>query len=196
MPATATTGGKATPSGVDDLQRHEGWVSVGIDHDTATFAVRSIARWWRSMGRGVYRGADTVLITADAGGSHGARLRRWRWELPPLATRPGLAITVCHVPPGTSTWHKIAHRRFSPIAMTWRGPPRVDRATIVSLIGSTHRRSGLRVRSELDRGADPSGVTVTDAQMATIRLDRHRFHGDWHYTIHPVTPTARSSVLV
>ena len=173
VPATATTGGKAIPYGVYDLQRNEGWVSVGIDHDTATCAVRSIARWWRCMGRGVYRGADTLVITADAGGSNGARLRLWKWELQQLATRTGLAIAVCHFPPGTSKWDKIEHRVFSHIAMNWRGTPLVDLATIVSLIGSTHSRSGLRVRSELDRGAYPSGVTVTDAQMATIRLE-HR----------------------
>jgi len=185
VPATATTGGKAIPYGVYDLQRNEGWVSVGIDHDTATFAVRSIARWWRCMGRGVYRGAGTLLITADAGGSNGARLRLWKWELQRLADRTGLAITVCHFPPGTSKWNKIEHRLFSHIAMNWRGTPLVDLATTVSLIGSTHSRSGLRVRSELDRGAYPSGVAVTKAQMATLNLERHRFHGDWNYTIHP-----------
>ena len=191
VPATATTGGKAIPYGVYDLQRNEGWVSVGIDHDTATFAVRSIARWWRHMGRSIYRGAETLVITADAGGSNGARLRLWKWELQRLANRTGLAITVCHFPPGTSKWNKIEHRLFSHIAMNWRGTPLVDLATIVSLIGSTHSQSGLRVRSELDRGAYPSGVTVTDAQMATIHLERHRFHGDWNYTINPAPPKTR-----
>ena len=178
-------GGKAIPYGVYDLHRNEGWVSVGIDHDTATFAVQSIRRWWRHMGRPVYRQARSLVITADAGGSNGARLRLWKWELQQLATRTGLAITVCHFPPGTSKWNKIEHRLFSHIAMNWRGAPLVDLATIVSLIGSTHSRSGLRVRSELDRGQYPSGVTVTDAQLATVRLERHRFHGDWNYTIHP-----------
>jgi hypothetical protein len=184
-------GGKAIPYGVYDLQRNEGWVSVGIDHDTATFAVRSIRRWWQHMGRPVYREAQTLLITADAGGSNGARLRLWKWELQQLANRTGLAITVCHFPPGTSKWNKIEHRLFSHIAMNWRGTPLVDLATIVSLIGSTHSRAGLRVRSELDRGQYPAGVTVTDAQMATIRLERHRFHGDWNYTIHPAPITAQ-----
>lgn len=178
-------GGKAIPYGVYDLHRNEGWVSVGIDHDTATFAVQSIRRWWQRMGRPVYRQARTLLITADAGGSNGARLRLWKWELQRLANRTGLAITVCHFPPGTSKWNKIEHRLFSHIAMNWRGTPLVDLATIVSLIGATHSRSGLRVRSELDRGEYPAGVTVTDAQMATVRLERHRFHGDWNYTIHP-----------
>jgi hypothetical protein len=192
----APTGGKAIPYGVYDLHRNEGWVSVGIDHDTATFAVQSIQRWWRHMGRPAYRQARSLLVTADAGGSNGARVRLWKWELQRLANRTGLAITVCHFPPGTSKWNKIEHRLFSHIAMNWRGTPLVDLATIVSLIGSTHSRSGLRVRSELDRGEYPSGVTVTDAQLATVCLERHRFHGDWNYTIHPATPHATKSVIV
>jgi hypothetical protein len=195
IPATATAGGKAIPYGVYDLQRDEGWVSVGIDHDTASFAVQAIRRWWRVMGRPVYRHAQSLLITADAGGSNGARLRLWKWELQRLANRTGLTITVCHFPPGTSKWNKIEHRLFSHIAMNWRGTPLVNLATIVSLIGATHSRSGLRVRSELDRGHYPSGVAVTDAQMATVRLERHRFHGDWNYTIHPTT-ARRHRVLV
>ena len=195
IPATATQGGKAIPYGVYDLQRDEGWVSVGIDHDTASFAVQAIRRWWRVMGRPVYRHAQSLLITADAGGSNGARLRLWKWELQRLANRTGLTITVCHFPPGTSKWNKIEHRLFSHIAMNWRGTPLVNLATIVSLIGATHSRSGLRVRSELDRGHYPSGVALTDAQMATVRLERHRFHGDWNYTIHPAT-TRRHRVLV
>jgi Rhodopirellula transposase DDE domain len=181
------TGGKAIPYGVYDLHRDEGWVSVGIDHDTATFAARSIRRWWQHMGRPVYQDATTLLITADAGGSNGARLRLWKWELQQLATRTGLAITVCHFPPGTSKWNKIEHRLFSHIAMNWRGTPLIDLVTIVSLIGSTHSRTGLHVRAELDRGRYPAGLTVTDAQLATVQLTRHRFHGDWNYTIHPGT---------
>ena len=187
IPATATQGGKAIPYGVYDLQRDEGWVSVGIDHDTASFAVHTIRRWWRVMGRPAYRGARSLLITADAGGSNGARLRLWKWELQRLATRTGLSITVCHFPPGTSKWNKIEHRLFSYIAMNWRGTPLVNVATIVSLIGATRSRSGLRIRSELDRGVYPGGVTVTDAQLATVHLERHRFHSDWNYTIHPAT---------
>jgi hypothetical protein len=183
-------GGKAIPYGVYDLHRDEGWVSVGIDHDTATFAVRSIRRWWQQMGRPVYPGATTLLITADAGGSNGARLRLWKWELQQLANRTGLTITVCHFPPGTSKWNKIEHRLFSHIAMNWRGTPLVDLATIVSLIGSTRSRSGLHVRAELDRGRYPAGITVTDAQMAAVQLTRHRFHGDWNYTIRP-SPSPR-----
>jgi Rhodopirellula transposase DDE domain len=188
-------GGKAIPYGVYDLHRNEGWVSVGIDHDTATFAVRSIRRWWQHMGRPVYREAQALLITADAGGSNGAKLRLWKWELQQFANRTGLAMTVCHFPPGTSKWNKIEHRLFSHIAMNWRGTPLVDLATIVSLIGATESRAGLRVRSELDRGRYPAGITITDTQMATVRLERHRFHGDWNYTIHPDPSKARKSVV-
>jgi hypothetical protein len=177
--------GKAIPYGVYDLQRNEGWVSVGIDHDTARFAVNAIRRWWQRMGRAAYPGATALLITADAGGSSGARLRLWKWEVQQFATRTGLAITVCHFPPGTSKWNKIEHRLFSHIAMNWRGRPLVSLAAIVSLIGATTSTAGLRVRSELDPGRYPGGVVVTDAQMATLNLERHRFHGDWNYTIHP-----------
>jgi Rhodopirellula transposase DDE domain len=189
------TGGKAIPYGVYDLHRDEGWVSVGIDHDTATFAARSIRRWWQHMGRPAYAAATTLLITADAGGSNGTRLRLWKWELQQLANRTGLTITVCHFPPGTSKWNKIEHRLFSHIAMNWRGTPLVDLATIVSLIGSTHSRSGLHVRAELDRGRYPAGITVTEAQMATVRLTRHRFHGDWNYTIQPATTPSGKTVV-
>jgi transposase len=177
--------GKAIPYGVYDLHRNEGWVSVGIDHDTGSFAVNAIRRWWKIMGRPVYKAAPALLITADAGGSNGSRLRLWKWELQRFANRTGLSITVCHFPPGTSKWNKIEHRLFSHIAMNWRGKPLVSLAAIVSLIGSTRTTSGLRVRSEIDQGSYPSGVVVTDAQMASLNLERHRFHGDWNYTIHP-----------
>ena len=139
------------------------------------------------MGRSAYPDARSLLITADAGGSNGPRLRLWKWELQRFANRTGLPITVCHFPPGTSKWNRIEHRLFSFIAMNWRGTPLVNLATIVSLIGSTHSTAGLRVRSELDRGAYPGGVSVTDAQLETVHLKRHRFHGDWNYTIHPFT---------
>jgi hypothetical protein len=177
--------GKAIPYGVYDLTRNEGWVSVGIDHDTARFAVHAIERWWEVMGRERYPEATSLLISADCGGSNGARLRLWKWELQQFADRSGLEITVCHLPPGTSKWNKIEHRLFSHIAMNWRGKPLVDLATIVSLIGSTTTQTGLRVRSEIDPGSYPTGVQLTDAQMATIHLERHNFHGDWNYTIHP-----------
>jgi hypothetical protein len=183
--------GKAIPYGVYDLRRDEGWVSVGIDHDTASFAVNAIRRWWRQMGRAAYPRARSLVITADAGGSNGPRVRLWKWELQQLANRTGLAITVCHFPPGTSKWNKIEHRLFSHIAMNWRGTPLVSLAAIVSLIASTHSRSGLRVRSEIDRRRYPDGVTVTDEQMATVRLKRHEFHGDWNYTISPASQRRR-----
>ena len=182
--------GKAIPYGVYDLRRDEGWVSIGVDHDTASFAVNAIRRWWQHMGRRAYPRARSLVITADAGGSNGPRVRLWKWELQRLANRTGLTITVCHFPPGTSKWNKIEHRLFSHIAMNWRGAPLVNLATIVSLIASTHSRSGLRVRSEIDRRRYPDGVTVPDAQMATVRITRHEFHGEWNYTIDP-TPKRR-----
>jgi len=187
---------RAYPYGIYDVGRNEGFVNVGTDHDTAAFAVASIRGWWRAEGRRLYPRARSIVITADAGGSNGARLRLWKWELQRLANRTGLAITVCHFPPGTSKWNKIEHRLFSYIAMNWRGTPLVNVATIVSLIGATRSRSGLRIRSELDRGRYPSGVTVTDAQLATVRLERHRFHGDWNYTIHPADTPRRHRVLI
>jgi hypothetical protein len=177
--------GKAIPYGVYDLQRNEGWVSVGIDHDTASFAVNAIRRWWKLMGRPGYSGTSSLLITADAGGSNGSRLRLWKWELHRFASRTGLSITVCHFPPGTSKWNKIEHRLFSHIAMNWRGKPLVSLAAIVSLIASTRSEAGLRVRSEIDQRRYPAGVSVTDEQMSKVAIRRHRFHGDWNYTIKP-----------
>jgi hypothetical protein len=178
--------GKAVPYGVYDLTRNAGWVSVGIDHDTASFAVRTIGRWWQKMGRPRYRRARSLLITADAGGSNGARLRLWKWELQQLANRTGLTITISHFPPGTSKWNTIEHRLFSYISRNWRGQPLVSLAVIVNLIGATRTVTGLRVRCELDRGTYPKGRTISDAQLAALRLTPHRFHGDWNYTIHPV----------
>src|SRR5947199_3881852 len=177
--------GKAIPYGVYDLTRNAGWVSVGIDHDTATFAAQTIGRWWRKMGRPRYRRARSLLITADAGGSNGARVRLWKWELQRLANRTRVAITVCHLPPGTSKWNKIEHRLFSYISTNWRGQPLVSLAVIVNLIDATRTAAGLRVRCELDRGAYPKGQDVTDSEMATLNRVPHRFHGDWNYTIHP-----------
>lgn len=177
--------GKAIPYGVYDLHRNEGWVSVGIDHDTASFAVNAIRRWWKQMGRSVYGGTDSLLITADAGGSNGSRLRLWKWELQKFANKTGLSITVCHFPPGTSKWNKIEHRLFSHIAMNWRGKPLTGLAAIVSLIAATTSTAGLHVRSEIDRRRYPAGVRISDDEMARIVLEPHRFHGDWNYTIHP-----------
>jgi hypothetical protein len=177
--------GKAIPYGVYDLTRNAGWVSVGIDQDTASFAARTILRWWQKMGRPIYQGTDGLLITADAGGSNGSRIRLWKWELQQLADRTGLSITVCHFPPGTSKWNKIEHRLFSYISTNWRGRPLVSLAVIVNLIASTRTQGGLRVRCELDKGRYPKGQEVSDEQMAHIHLDPHHFHGNWNYTIHP-----------
>lgn len=177
--------GKAIPYGVYDLTRNAGWVSIGIDHDTAAFAVNSIRRWWRTMGRRAYPQARVLLITADSGGSNGARTRLWKWELQRLATESGLSISVCHLPPGTSKWNKIEHRLFSFISRNWRGRPLVSLATIISLIAATRTRAGLRVRCELDPGRYPQGEKITDAQMSSLNIERARFHGDWNYTIHP-----------
>ena len=178
--------GKAIPYGVYDLTRNAGWVSVGIDHDTASFAVRTIGRWWQRMGRPRYPRARSLLITADAGGSNGTRVRLWKWELQQLANRTGLTITTCHFPPGTSKWNTIEHRLFSYISRNWRGQPLATLAVIVNLIGATRTTTGLRVRCELDRGTYPKGRAVSDAKLAALRLTPHRFHGDWNYTIHPV----------
>ncbi|MGH7461139.1 MAG: ISAzo13 family transposase [Longimicrobiales bacterium] len=179
--------GKAIPYGIYDLHRNEGWVSVGVDHDTASFAVNAIRRWWRIMGRPAYPEATDLLITADAGGSNGSRLRLWKWELQKFANRTGLRIQVCHFPPGTSKWNKIEHRLFSHIAMNWRGKPLISLAAIVSLIADTQTETGLRVRSEIDHGRYPAGVTISDEQMQRVHLQPDRFHGDWNYVIAPNT---------
>ena len=179
------TQGKAIPYGVYDLSRNEGWVSVGITHDTAHFAVNAIRSWWKHMGRSAYGGTSHLLITADAGGSNGPKLRRWKWELQRFADRTGLTLTVCHYPPGTSKWNRIEHRLFSYIAMNWRGQPLVSLAAVVHLIGTTTTATGLRVRSEIDKRSYPKGVVVTDEQMEHVKLSPHTFHGDWNYTIRP-----------
>lgn len=177
--------GKAVPYGVYDLTRNAGWVSVGIDHDTSSFAVHSIRRWWEEMGRPRYPRARELFITADAGGSNGTRVRLWKWELQQLADRTGLAITVCHFPPGTSKWNKIEHRMFSYISRNWRGKPLASLAVIVNLIAATQTTTGLRIRCELDPRRYPEGQKVSDDEMADVRVRRHSFHGDWNYTIYP-----------
>jgi hypothetical protein len=187
--------GKAIPYGVYDLERNEGWVSVGIDHDTASFAANAIRRWWKIMGSPRYRRATSLLVTADAGGSNGPRVRLWKWELQRFANRTGLSVTICHFPPGTSKWNKIEHRLFSYITTNWRGKPLVSLAAIVSLIGSTTTKTGLRVRTEVDPLRYPKGAVVTDEQMATINLDPHPFHGDWNYTIHPKQDRRNRAVI-
>jgi transposase len=180
--------GRATPYGVYDVGKNRGWVNVGTDHDTATFAVESIRRWWRSMGKAAYRQATRLLITADSGGSNGSRVRLWKLELQHLADETGLELSVCHLPPGTSKWNKIEHRLFSFISQNWRGKPLVSHEVIVNLIAATTTRTGLKVRAKLDTNAYPSGVKVSEKQVAGIQLSPDAFHGEWNYTIHPHSP--------
>jgi transposase len=186
--------GRAAPYGVYDIGDNTGWVSVGMDHDTGSFAVNAIRRWWQTMGRERYPTTKTLLINADCGGSNGARLRLWKFELQNLADQLGLTITVCHLPPGTSKWNKIEHRLFSFITQNWRGRPLVSYQTIVQLIAATTTKSGLTVKSELDTNTYPPGVKITDAQMHQLNLQRHDFHGDWNYTIRP-RPLSRRTNL-
>jgi len=177
--------GKVAPYGVYDLARNEGWVNVGVDHDTAAFAVESIRRWWRLMGEPSYPRAKRLLITADAGGSNGSRVRLWKWELQKLADETGLEISVCHFPPGTSKWNKIEHRLFSFISQNWRGKPLVSHEVIINLIAGTTSRTGLEVKSGLDTNSYPDKIRVSDQQMTELRLKRESFHGDWNYRLLP-----------
>lgn len=177
--------GRASPYGVYDIAGNTGWVSVGIDHDTASFAVNAIRRWWHSMGQTRYPEASSLLITADCGGSNGARVRLWKRELQGLASELGLTITVCHLPPGTSKWNKIEHKLFSFITQNWRGKPLVSYQTIVQLIAATTTRTGLNIKAEIDPASYPAGIKVTDDEMAAINLTAHAFHGEWNYTITP-----------
>jgi hypothetical protein len=177
--------GRAAPYGVYDIADNAGWVSVGIDKDTASFAVNAIRRWWQTMGRARYPRATKLLITADCGGSNGVRVRLWKRELQNLANELGIAITVCHLPPGTSKWNRIEHRLFSFITQNWRGKPLVSHQAIVQLIAATTTATGLKVRSEIDPNIYPAGVKVTDDEMDAINILCHKFHGDWNYTIRP-----------
>jgi hypothetical protein len=177
--------GKAIPYGIYDEARDEAVVNVGITHETAEFAVESIRRWWRLLGRRAYPDARRLLICADAGGSNGTRLRAWKAHLQALADRLGLAITVCHFPPGTSKWNKVEHRLFSFISMNWRGRPLLSFEAVVNLIGGTTTRSGLRVKAVLDTSEYAPGEKITDDQMQALHLKPHAFHGDWNYTIEP-----------
>jgi len=177
--------GRAAPYGVYDIGDNAGWVSLGIDHDTASFAVNAIRRWWQTMGQQRYPEARRLTITADGGGSNGARVRLWKLELQRLADELGLAITVCHLPPGTSKWNKIEHRLFSFITQNWRGKPLVSHQVIVQLIAATTTKAGLTVRCELDTNSYPAGIKVADAELASVNLQRHDFHGEWNYTIAP-----------
>jgi hypothetical protein len=179
--------GRAVPYGVYNLAANAGWVSVGIDHDTAAFAVNSIRQWWLKVGRARYPDARRLLITADGGGSNGSRVRLWKRELQKWANELGLVVVVSHLPPGTSKWNKIERRLFSFISQKWRAQPLVSYRVIVELISATTTKTGLTVRCELDAGQYPSGVVVSDAEMATINIKRAEFHGDWNYTISPNT---------
>jgi transposase len=177
--------GRAAPYGIYDLAQNTGWVSVGVDHDTASFAVETIRRWWHAMGQEKYPQANRLLITADGGGSNGSRLRLWKLELQTLADQTGLAIAVSHFPPGTSKWNKIEHRLFSFISKNWRGQPLTSLKVIVSLIAGTTTRKGLKVHAEIDDGSHPAGIKVPDAEMDLINLRRDKFHGEWNYEILP-----------
>ena len=174
---------KAIPYGVYDLGNDEGWVSVGDVADTAEFAVEAIRRWWNQMGKARFPDADRLMITADAGGSNGYRLRAWKVELARLAAEIGLRITVCHYPPGTSKWNRIEHRMFSFITMNWRGRPLTSVRTIIELISATATSKGLTIQAAYDPNWYPKGVKITDAQLASVPLEPHDFHGEWNYTI-------------
>ena len=177
--------GKAIPYGGDDLGANIDWVGGGTDHDTARFAVATLGRWWEQAGRALDPDAERLLVTADAGGSNGYRVRAWKTELARFAAATGLAVTVCHFPPGTSKWNRIEHRLFSAISVNWRGRPLVSHEVIVELIGATTTRTGLRVHAELDRGVYPLGVKVSDAELAAAPLTRHDWHGEWNDSIAP-----------
>jgi hypothetical protein len=177
--------GKAIPYGVYDIGRDEGWVSVGIDHDTAEFAVQTLRRWWREMGQWVYPEAEELLIAADSGGSNGSRSRLWKVCVQGLADDVQLRIRVCHFPPGTSKWNQIEHRMFCHITQNWRGRPLVSRQAVVELIGHTKTQSGLQIQAGVDTKAYPTGIKVSDEELAAVNLRKARFHGDWNYTIMP-----------
>ena len=177
--------GRAVPYGLYDLAANAGWVSVGMNHDTAAFAVQTIRRWWHDLGQVRYPAAERLVITADGGGSNGWRLRLWKSELQSLADEIGLAIEVHHLPPGTSKWNAIEHRLFSFISMNWRARPLVSYRVIVDLISATTTRTGLTVHCELDESHYPKGIVVSDERMAALNITRHDFHGEWNYTIHP-----------
>jgi hypothetical protein len=177
--------GKVVPYGVYDQTRNNGWVSVGIDHDTSVFATETIRRWWHEMGHVAYPLARELLVTADSGGSNSSRSRLWKVALQQLADDLGLAITVCHFPPGTSKWNKIEHRMFCHITNNWRGRPLLSRAVIVSLIGDTRTETGLHIEAALDTNAYATGIKVTDEELAAVRIRPAKFHGEWNYTILP-----------
>jgi transposase len=180
--------GRAAPYGVYDLQENEAWVSVGLSHDTGEFAVQSIRTWWKEMGARRYPQGNSLLITADGGGSNGYRLRLWKVELQALANELGFPISVCHLPPGTSKWNKIEHRLFSFITKNWRGKPLLTHQVIVNLISATTTKAGLLVKSRIDDRIYAKGRRVSDKELAEVYLEPHAFHGEWNYTIHPTAP--------
>jgi hypothetical protein len=177
--------GKAIPYGIYDVGRNVGWVSVGQDHDSASFAVECLQRWWEVVGQQGYPQAEQLLICADGGGSNGYRVRLWKVELQCFATATGLHVTVCHLPPGTSKWNKIEHRLFSHITMNWRGRPLISHEVVVELIGATTTREGLQVQAERDLGSYPTKIKVSDEELAAVQIAPHAFHGEWNYTIKP-----------
>ena len=177
--------GKANPYGIYDPTANVGWVSVGVDHDTAEFAVETLRRWWEKMGRSRYPAATELLVTADGGGSNGSRVRLWKVALQRLADQTGMSISVCHFPPGTSKWNKIEHRMFSHISMNWRGKPLFSHEVVVNLIASTTTRAGLKIEAEIDTNTYPKGIQVTDEDLQKIKIQRDDFHGEWNYTIIP-----------
>jgi transposase len=187
--------GNAIPYGVYDVTANAGWVNVGTDHDTAAFAVESIRRWWNARGSQDYPDARRLLITADAGGSNGYRTRAWKAGLAALAAETGMEITVSHFPPGTSKWNKIEHRLFSHITMNWRGRPLTSHDVVINSIAATTTRTGLTVQARLDDGTYPTGIKVSNAQMAVLPVSRHPFHGDWNYTLHPASRHAAAAAL-
>jgi hypothetical protein len=179
--------GRAVPYGIYDLAANAGWVGIGMNHDTAAFAVQTIRRWWNDIGQARYPQASRLVITADGGGSNGSRLRLWKRELQRLADELGIDIVVHHLPPGTSKWNKIEHRLFSFITMNWKARPLVSYRVIVDLISATTTATGLTVRCELDTNAYPKGIAVSDQEMAELNIERDPFHGEWNYTIRPAT---------
>jgi hypothetical protein len=182
--------GRAVPYGIYDLAANAGWVSVGMDYDTAEFAVQTIRRWWYEIGRIRYPDAKHLVITADGGGSNGSRVRLWKRELHRLASEIGINIKVHHLPPGTSKWNKIEHRLFSFISQNWRAQPLVSYRVIVDLISATTTDAGLKVQCELDTNVYPKGITLSDDEMDAINITRAEFHGEWNYTIRPGNPAA------
>jgi DDE family transposase len=177
--------GKAIPYGIYDITENEGWVSVGIDHDTARFAAEAIHRWWKKMGSKRHRGARELLITADGGGSNGSRCRLWKVALQDLADQLEMPVHVCHFPPGTSKWNKIEHRMFCHITQNWRGRPLVSHEVIINLIANTATTQGLQIQAELDTESYPAGVKVTNEELAAVKLKPSKFHGEWNYRILP-----------